>query len=199
MNEMMSHNGELLDPNKTALVVIDLQNGIAGTAPAAPYSGAQVVERAVRLKDAFAARDAYIVLVTVSWTDGKDAPAPKTDLVTGRGALPEGFDRLVPELGDVPGAHLIVKRQWGAFYGTDLDLQLRRRGIDTIVLCGISTSIGVDTTAREAYQHGYNQVFVTDAMTARNAEEHEYVCKTIFPRIGRIRTTEQVVELMKRL
>lgn len=197
MNEMINYNGEALDPNKTALVVIDLQNGVAGIAQAAPHSGAQVVERAVKLKDAFAARGAYIVLVTVAWTDGKDAPAPKTDLETKLGALPEGFDRLVPELAGVPGAHLIVKRQWGAFYGTDLDLQLRRRGIDTIVLCGISTSIGVDTTAREAYQHGYNQIFVTDAMTARSAEEHEYVCKTIFPRLGRIRTTEQVVELMK--
>ena len=98
----------------------------------------------------------------------------------------------MPELENSNNVHVITKRQWGAFYGTDLDLQLRRRGIDTIALCGISTGIGVDTTAREAFQHGYNQVFVEDAMTASTKEEHDYVCKYIFPRIGQIRTTEDV-------
>ncbi|CAH1056759.1 Isochorismatase family protein YecD [Paenibacillus pseudetheri] len=82
-------------------------------------------------------------------------------------------------------------------FGTDLDLQLRRRGIDTIVLCGISTSIGVDTTAREAYQLGYNQVFVEDAMASSTKEEHYYVCKTIFPRIGKIRSSGEVISLLK--
>jgi nicotinamidase-related amidase len=85
----------------------------------------------------------------------------------------------------------------GAFYGTELDLQLRRRGIDTIVLCGISTSVGVDTTAREAYQLGYNQIFAEDAMTAGEKEEHEYVCKYMFPRMGRIRTTEEVIKMFR--
>ncbi|KZL89103.1 isochorismatase family protein YecD [Clostridium magnum DSM 2767] len=73
-----------------------------------------------------------------------------------------------------------------------IDLQLRRRGIDTIVLCGVSTGIGVDTTAREAFQQGYNQIFVEDAMAAITKEEHDYVCKYIFPRIGKIRTTENI-------
>ena len=72
-------------------------------------------------------------------------------------------------------------------------MQLRRRGIDTIVLCGVSTSIGVDTTAREAFQHGYNQIFSIDAMTASTKEEHDYVCKYIFPKIGKLRTTEEIV------
>jgi nicotinamidase-related amidase len=88
---------------------------------------------------------------------------------------------------------VVTKRQWGDFFGTDLDLQLRRRGIGTIVLCGISTSIGMDTTARDAFQHGYNQVFVEEAMTASAKEEHNYVVKTMFPRMGKIRTTEEVV------
>lgn len=80
----------------------------------------------------------------------------------------------------------------GAFYGTDLDLQLRRRGIGNIVLCGISTGIGVDTTAREAYQHGYNQIFVEYAMAALLKEEHDYVCEYIFPRMGKIRISKEV-------
>ena len=91
---------------------------------------------------------------------------------------------------------VITKRQWGAFYGTELDLQLRRRGIDTIVLCGVSTNIGVETTAREAYQYGYNQVFVTDAMAASGKEEHEVTLRFIFPRIGLLRTTEQVLSAL---
>ena len=76
-------------------------------------------------------------------------------------------------------------------------MQLRRRKIDTIVLCGVSTNIGVDTTAREAFQHGYNQIFATDAMTAHTKEEHNYVCKYIFPRIGKLRTTEEIISLLK--
>ena len=105
--------------------------------------------------------------------------------------IPEGSEI------EIENAITITKRQWGAFYGTELDLQLRRRGIDTIVLCGISTSIGVDTTAREAYQHGYNQIFVEEAMTAGTKEEHDYVCKYIFPKIGKMRTSEEVISSLK--
>lgn len=133
----------------------------------------------------------------VSWLDGQDMLKPKTDLQMNSVTYPEGWDNIVPELANIKNAHLITKRQWGAFFGTDLDLQLRRRGIDTIVLCGISTSIGVDTTAREAYQLGYHQVFVEDAMTAMVKEEHDYVCKTIFPRIGKIRSSDEVISMLK--
>ncbi|MDN4074057.1 isochorismatase family protein [Fictibacillus sp. CENA-BCM004] len=79
----------------------------------------------------------------------------------------------------------------GAFFGTDLDLQLRRRGIDTIVLCGIATNIGVESTAREAFQFGYNQVFITDAMVSFSQEEHDASCRFIFPKIGKVRTTDE--------
>jgi len=182
---------QLMEAEKTALVVIDLQMGIVNR-KFSPYSGAQVVENASRLVHAFTEKGAFVVLVRVSFVDGKDMVKPRVDLKTNQGQYPEGWDRFVPELENSNNVHVITKRQWGAFYGTDLDLQLRRRGIDTIALCGISTGIGVDTTAREAFQHGYNQVFVEDAMTASTKEEHDYVCKYIFPRIGQIRTTEDV-------
>jgi nicotinamidase-related amidase len=87
---------------------------------------------------------------------------------------------------------VIAKRQWGAFYGTELDLQLRRRKIETIVLCGVSTNIGVETTARDAYQRGYNQVFATDAMAANSKDEHEAILKYIFTRIGLLKTTDEI-------
>lgn len=186
---------ESIKAEKTALVVIDLQTGIVN-GPRSPYTGAQVVENASRLIEAFTEKGAFVVLVKVSSVDGKDMLKPNIDAQVTSMQFPEGWDNFVPELTNVQNAHSITKRQWGAFFGTDLDLQLRRRGIDTIVLCGISTAIGVDTTAREAYQHGYNQIFVEDAMTASTTEEHDYVCKSIFPRIGQIRTTEKVVDLL---
>ena len=92
---------------------------------------------------------------------------------------------------------MVRKRQWGAFYGTDLDLQLRRRGVDTIVLCGISTNYGVESTARDAYERGYNQIFVEDACSSRGAEEHAFPFRAIFPRIGIVRSTEDVLRALR--
>lgn len=195
MGEIKPAATELLKADKTALVVVDLQAGIVNR-ELSPYSGAQVVRQASKLAKVFAEKGAFVVLVRVSSLDGKDMFQPKLDMAANPVQFPEGWDRLVPELTAVNPAHVVTKRQWGAFYGTDLDLQLRRRGIDTIVLCGISSGIGVDTTAREAYQHAYQQIFVEDAMTAVTKEEHDYVCKYIFPRIGRLRTTEEVASAL---
>jgi Amidases related to nicotinamidase len=182
---------DLLKAEKMALVVIDLQRGTVGRQHS-PYTCEQVIRNANRLIDAFMEKGAFVVFVKVSSIDGKDIFRPKTDLGNSHVQFPKGWDRLVPELENHKNAYVIIKKQWGAFHGTDLDLQLRRRGIDTIVLCGITTSFGVDTTAREAYQHGYNQIFVEDAMSAATKEEHDYVCKHIFPKIGQIRATEEM-------
>lgn len=184
-----------INPEKTALVIIDLQKGIAKRELAA-HSSEEVIGNSTKLIDSFTNNNGFVVLVRVS-TDGKDFPNPSTDLAGGQMNFPEGWDIYIPEIADTKNAHKITKRQWGAFYGTDLDLQLRRRGIDTIVLSGISTNIGVDTTAREAYQHGYNQIFVEDAMAAMTQEEHDFTCKYIFPKIGKIRSTEEVLSALK--
>jgi nicotinamidase-related amidase len=187
----LTNETEFIKAEKTALVVIDLQNGIVNR-ETAPHTGVEVIQNASRLATAFTEKGAFVVLVRVSSVDGKDMLKPSLDLKNNPVQYAEGWDIYVPELASIKNTHNITKRQWGAFYGTDLDLQLRRRGIDTIVLCGISTGIGVDTTAREAFQHGYNQIFVEDAMTAISKEEHDYVCNYIFPRIGKIRTSEEV-------
>ena len=185
-----------LNAAKTALVVIDLQEGIVQR-DLAPYSGAQVVQNAKKLADAFRAKGSFVVLVKVAFSDGNDSLQPCTDAATSPLQFPSGWDRLVTELANINGTHIIIKRQWGAFYGTELDLQLRRRGIDTLVLCGISTSLGVDTTAREAFQHAYHQFFAEDAMTASSTTEHDYVCRYIFPRLGRIRSCAEITEMLK--
>lgn len=182
---------ETIKAEKTALVIIDLQNGIVNR-ECSPHTTAEVIQNASRLVNAFTEKGAFVVLVRVSSVDGKDMLKPSVDLKVNPMQLTEGWDSFVPELAYSKNTHIITKRQWGAFYGTDLDLQLRRRGIDTIALCGISTGIGVDTTAREAFQQGYNQIFIEDAMTATTKEEHDYVCKYIFPRIGKIRTSEEI-------
>ena len=192
----VTNETDFIKAERTALVVIDLQNGIVNR-ECSPYTGAEVVQNASRLINAFTEKGAFVVLVRVSSVDGKDMLKPSTDLKINSVQFPEGWDSLVPELENVKNAHVITKRQWGAFFGTDLDLQLRRRGIDTIVLCGISTAIGVDTTAREAFQQGYNQIFIEDAMTAGTKEEHDYVCKYIFPKIGKIRKSEEVILSLK--
>ena len=89
------------------------------------------------------------------------------------------------------------KAQLGRFYGTDLDVQLRRRGIENIILTGVATTIGCDTTAREAYQHGYNVIAVEDAMTDFNGALHRGIVNGIFTRLGRVRSTEQVLKMIQ--
>ena len=183
-----------LTPARTALVVIDLQRGIAG-APTAPHPAGDVVAHAAAVAVALRAAGGTVVLVHVTPSaDGRDALRPRTDTPAWQpGPRPQDWAEIVPELGPEPGDLVITKRQWGAFYGTELDLQLRRRGVDTIVLCGISTNIGVETTARDAFERGYQQVFVEDAMAARSGEEHTATATTLFPRIGRVRSTDEVV------
>ena len=185
-----------LDP-RTALVVIDLQGGIDG-APTQPYSGPEVVARSVELADAFRAADLPVVLVRVTFAaDGADAIPGRTEQQrAGGGARPEGWDVIVDDLAGHPADIQITKRNWGAFHGTDLDVQLRRRGVTQIVLTGIATSIGVESTARAAHEHGYHVTLATDAMSDLDAVSHAHSIERIFPRLGETGTSAEVLELL---
>jgi nicotinamidase-related amidase len=186
------------DLNKTALVVIDIQKGIVAMGrKLEPYTAGQVVANVSKLVRRFRELGMPVFLVRVASTDGKDMLRPRTDQQAqwSSGQRPADWAEFVEEIRPTEKDIVITKRQWGAFYGTELDLQLRRRGIDTIVLCGVSTNIGVEATARDAYQRGYNQIFVIDAMAASSRDEHEATLKFIFPRIGLLRTTDQVLSL----
>ena len=187
-----------LSPARTALVVIDLQRGTAAM-PAAPHPASDVVAHAAAIAGALRAAGGTVVLVHVTPSaDGRDALRPQADMPAWQpGPRPPDWAEIVPELGPEPGDLVITKRQWGAFYGTELDLQLRRRGIDTILLAGISTNVGVESTARDAYERGYEQVFVEDAMAARNPDEHAHTVRTVFARIGRVRSTAQVLAALE--
>jgi nicotinamidase-related amidase len=185
-----------VDLNKTALVVIDMQKGIAAlNRKLEPNTVSQVIANVTKLVQKFRETEMPVFLVHVASIDGKDTLQPLTDKQAqwSSSQRPADWTEFVDEIKPTNKDVVITKRQWGAFYGTELDLQLRRRGIDTIVLCGISTNIGVETTARDAYQRGYNQVFATDAMAASTKGEHETTLTYIFPRIGLLRTTDQIL------
>jgi nicotinamidase-related amidase len=182
-----------LDP-ATALVLIDLQRGV--TAMPTVHPADEVVERAARLAAAFRTRRLPVIAVRVAFSpDGGDAPRTRT--AAGRRAVAAGPDwaELRPELGDAD--LVITKRGWNAFYGTELDLQLRRRGITGIVLAGISTSIGVESTARAAHERAYELIVVTDAVTDLVASAHANSIEVIFPRIAELATTDEVLAALR--
>jgi nicotinamidase-related amidase len=185
-----------VDLGKTALVVIDVQKGIVALdSRLEPNTASQVVANVSKLVKRFREAGMPVFLAHVASVDGRDMLHPLTDqqVQWGSGQRPTDWAEFVEEIKPTNKDVVITKRQWGAFYGTELDLQLRRRGIDTIVLCGVATNIGVETTARDAYQRGYNQVFATDAMAANTKDEHETTLKYIFPRIGLLRTSDQIL------
>jgi nicotinamidase-related amidase len=177
-----------LDPI-AALIVTDLQKGIVGIPTVHP--SAEIVARSAQLARAFRERGLPSVLVNVT------AVAPgRTDAGLRKFSFSPDWTELVPELEQQPGDHLVSKQRVGAFLGTSLDEILRRRGVTQVFLAGISTSAGVESTGRSAYDLGYNVVFVVDAMTDRDADAHRYCVEKMFPRLGETDTTENVLKLI---
>ncbi|WP_206998327.1 hydrolase [Trinickia mobilis] len=184
-----------LDPKTTALVLIDLQQGILGFGKA-PRPGVAVVATAATLAKRFREANAPVVLVRVGWSaDFGDALKQPVDQPAALppGGLPSNWWDFPAELAVEERDIKITKRQWSAFYGTELDLQLRRRGIETIVLGGISTNIGVESTARAAHEHGYSLVLIEDAMSCAAPEHHHASLNYIFPRLGLVRQSGEVL------
>jgi nicotinamidase-related amidase len=175
-----------LDP-VAALIVIDLQKGIVGLPTAHPAT--EIVERSARLARAFRERGLGVVLVNVT----SRAPG-RTGFTRPMPPFPPDWTELVPELDQQPGDILISKQRVGAFIGTSLDEELRRREVTQVFLTGIATSAGVEATARSAYDSGYNVVLVVDAMTDMDPEAHSYSVEKTFPRLGEIDTTENVLK-----
>ncbi|WP_342361654.1 hydrolase [Terrarubrum flagellatum] len=182
-----------LDPRSAALVLIDLQNGIVAM-PLAPRTGAEIVAAGRSLAERFRAAGAPVVLVNVGWSaDQGDMLRQPVDQAMARppGGLPAGWSDLVDGLAQ-PGDIRITKRQWGAFHGTELDLQLRRRGVNTLVLGGIATNFGVEAVARGAYEHGYAVVVAEDAAASMSAEMHAFSIERIMPRISRVTRAAEI-------
>ncbi|MET4896092.1 hydrolase [Sphingomonadaceae bacterium jetA1] len=179
-----------LDPRSTALILIDLQQGIVPRA-GGPRSGEAVVQAARTLAARFRAAGAPVILVHVGFTP-ETMPSQNVD----RPSLPpEGtppaFSELVPDLKQ-PGDIVVLKHHWGAFTGTDLDLHLRRRGVRTVVIAGIATNMGVESTARAAWELSYDIVIAEDACASRSADLHAFAIDHILPQIARVTPSDAI-------
>ncbi|HTT97379.1 MAG TPA: cysteine hydrolase [Rhizomicrobium sp.] len=177
-----------LDP-KTALIVVDLQKGILTRVSADAISG--VVKNAVALLDAFRAHNLPVVLVNVTGVAPGRNEGPRMPA-----SFPAEFAELIPELKQQPSDHLVTKSTWGAFTNTDLDAWLKKNAVTQVVVCGVATSAGVESTARFAHELGYNVTLASDAMTDMSPEAHENSIKRIFPRMGETGTTAEIVAMI---
>jgi nicotinamidase-related amidase len=181
-----------LDPTP-ALVVIDLQKGIMTIPAAHPVD--EVVERAASLAEAFRRWQLPVVLVNVNGAAPGRTEASRSQ--QSGFTPPPGWSDLADELDAQPNDHLITKLRWGAFHDTSLDAHLRDLGVTQVVLAGVATSIGVESTARSAYEHGYHVVLAIDAMTDTDAAAHDNSVARIFPRLGETATTTEILDMLK--
>jgi nicotinamidase-related amidase len=178
-----------LDP-KTALIVVDLQKGIVGSSFIHPLAG--VIERTQALLKVFRRLQLPVVLVNVAG----GAPG-RTEHPRRFPTLPEGFADLIPELNRGSGDIVVTKRTWGAFASTDLEAQLKARGVTQVVITGVATGTGVESTARQAYEAGFHVTLATDAMTDARPEAHAYSLANVFPRLGETGTTHEITTLLE--
>jgi len=181
-----------LDPQKTALVLIDLQNGVVAM-PTAPYSSAEVIQKSRLLAETFRAKGSPVIYIRVDIGDFLMLPVDSSHRAPNAPPPPAIASEIAAEAGLQDGDLLITKRHWGAFAGTELEQQLRQRGVETIVLGGIATNFGVESTARQGTGLGFAFVIVEDACTSLDSQAHRFAFDTIFPRLARVRKTDEVV------
>lgn len=185
-----------LDPRKTALVMIDLQKGILG-APRAPHAVEDILARNIAIARRLKAGGGRVVPVRVDFgPGGLLAPTGKVDEPL-PASLPDDFADLHPDVLALEHDLIVTKHQWGAFHGTELDLALRRCGITTVLLSGVATNLGVESTAREGWSLGYDMVVVEDACSTFSPEWHAFSVGSILPRISRLRSTDQVLAALE--
>jgi nicotinamidase-related amidase len=178
----------MLDPD-TALIVVDLQKGLTGLPVIHPMG--DILGRARALADAFRERGLPVVLVNVAGGAPGRTEHPRL-------ALPrsEGWTDLVSELNQQASDIAVTKRTWGAFASTDLEARLKALDVTQVVIAGVATGTGVESTARQAYEHGFNVTLALDAMTDLRAEAHDYSIRNVFPRLGETGTSQQIIDLL---
>jgi nicotinamidase-related amidase len=178
-----------LDPN-TALLVVDLQKGIVSMPLAHPIGA--VVERARALIDAFRAHGLPVVLINVTGVAPGRTEQPRRQA----GSFPEGFADFISELGQHPDDIVVTKQTWGAFASTDIEARLKALSVTQVVVLGVATGTGVESTARQAYEAGFHVTLAIDAMADMRAEAHDYSIRNIFPRLGETGTTQEIIDLL---
>lgn len=187
-----------LDLARTALVVIDLQKGIMGTGELKPYSAKEVLEKNNQLAESFKNTAGWITLVNVDPTTMQFLNKEGSGKAYMN--IPAVFSEYVMPIAEDETAENVIKitkHNPGAFFGTDLDLQLRRRGVDTIILTGVATANGVYATALDAYQHGYKVIVVEDACADRDGELHQIFFDKLFIKLGQTTSTAEVLSAIE--
>ncbi len=188
-----------LEKSTTALIIIDLQKGILDPEPV-PFGREPIVRQAAALGHAFAQAGAVIALTVTDFAPGyADAPKGLADSPweLPKAGLPIDFATLVPEIDALPAAIRVTKRQMSAFFGTELDVQLRRRDCKTVVICGVATNLGVEATAREAFDLNYSVVLASDACGSVAPGLHEFAMEKILPRVARVRQTSEILDALR--
>jgi nicotinamidase-related amidase len=185
-----------IDLASTALVLVDLQNGNMAR-DLAPYSSQSVLGNCVLLAQEMRNRGGMVIFVRVLMNELESPPADAPLRAPDAPPPPPDASHLAPDAGVEATDIVIVKRQWGAFYGTELDQLLRRRHVRTLILGGIVTNFGVESTARAAHDRGYELVFVEDAMTSISADAHAFACDHVFRTMGRVRSTRHVIDALQ--
>ena len=190
-------SAERLDAARTCLLLFDF---LVGHASKDPKRYAPVLANAAKLLAAARAAGAIVAYARADHrADGGTTArtlhdsGPRSPLITS--GTPEA--EILPELAPRPGEHLVPKHRWSAFHGTYLDLALRARHADTIILSGGSTEIGVSSTAYAARDLDYNLVIASDACTSAKHEVHDQLMREVFPRLARVRTTMRILEMLK--
>ncbi|HEY2317490.1 MAG TPA: cysteine hydrolase [Solirubrobacteraceae bacterium] len=195
----MTDAASTIDPATTALLVMDYQRGIV----AMIEDSGSLLERAADAIARVRGRGGHIGYVRVAFTDDDLAALPPTSGMGARVASsPEAFragspntavhDRVAPQDGDI----VVRKTRVGAFSTTNLDEQLRERGIDTLILAGISTSGVVLTTVREGFDRDYRLFVLADATADRDPEVHALLLEKVFPRQAEVVTAADLEGLM---
>jgi nicotinamidase-related amidase len=185
-----------IDIGRTALVLIDLQN-FNTKRDLAPHTPEQVVGNCVLLAGEMRDRGGMVIFVRVLLDELLALPADNPMKKPGTPAPAPEAVHFAAEAQVQATDHVVTKRQWGAFYGTELEQMLRRRNIKTIVLAGIATNYGVESTARAAFDMGYELVFVEDAMSSMQAEAHRFSCENVFRNMGRVRSTRHLIDALQ--
>jgi nicotinamidase-related amidase len=179
-----------IDPN-TALIIVDLQKGIVGAPFIQPIG--PIVAKSRALADVFRRHRLPVVLVNVigtaqGRTERSQQPVPPR---------PEGWTELVSELNQQAGDIVVSKSTWGAFASTNIEHRLKALNVTQVVIAGVATGTGVESTARQAYEHGFNVTLAVDAMTDTRPEAHDYSIANVFPRLGETGTTRAIIDLLE--
>ncbi len=184
-----------LDAARTALIVIDPQNWTMGM-PITPHPADKILANVANLANAIRNAGGVVCLTRAAFSPGyADMLRVPVDIAlpVPEGGVPPQALAFRPEVEALNADVVITKRQWSAFYATELDLQLRRRGIGTIVIAGVMTNFGVESTARDAWQHNYAAIVAEDSCSSLDPEMHRFSIEKILPRVARVRSSAAIV------